>query len=324
MYRTFLSLALLFCFSGAALALEMADVPLADGFDPPVGKNGKNYYMARGVRPNGHLGEDWNGVGGGDTDLGDPIYAAADGIVTFAQDYRLGWGNVVIVRSAYLDGGDTKFVDSLYGHLLSFSVRPGQIVKRGQQIARMGNNRGMYDAHLHFEMRKNINVGMYRSSFPRDWSVYWSPRDFMAERRTCGGGGRIVAVPIGTYAGAPPPLVASTKVYTPTQSVSRADVTVSSGQISRRPVPSSPLRRVYASTSYSSSSRSSAMQNSTKKDLSISTPFTPVATTKSAPPKVATAVPSAPKRPAPTPPPKIKPRRTLFRSDAEQDTKTRN
>ena len=35
---------------------------LADGFDLPVGKpDGEGYYKARGYRPNGHLGEDWNG-----------------------------------------------------------------------------------------------------------------------------------------------------------------------------------------------------------------------------------------------------------------------
>src|SRR5258707_34440 len=113
MRRTLLCLALLVGLTGAASAVDMADVPLADGFDLPVGKNGLSYYVARGVRPNGHLGEDWNGVGGGDTDLGDPIYSTADGIVTFAQDYRLGWGNVVIIRSAYLENGEMKYIDSL-------------------------------------------------------------------------------------------------------------------------------------------------------------------------------------------------------------------
>src|SRR6476661_1047617 len=87
-------------FDGIVAAEECVSVRLSDGFSCPVGSDGaKKYYKARGFQPNGHLGEDWNGVGGGDTDLGDPIYSAADGIVTFAQDYRLGWGNVVIIRS---------------------------------------------------------------------------------------------------------------------------------------------------------------------------------------------------------------------------------
>jgi hypothetical protein len=306
MHRTFLCLALLICLAGTALASSTAEIPLADGFDPPVGKNGKNYYMARGVRPNGHLGEDWNGVGGGDTDLGDPIYASADGIVTFAQDYRLGWGNVVIIRSAYLEGGDVKYVDALYGHLLAFTVKVGQIVRRGQQIARMGNNRGMYNAHLHFEMRKNINVGMYRSSFPRDWSVYWSPRDFLADHRTCSSGGRIVSAPVNTYPGSPPPMIASTKLYTPTQSVAKASTSISGGQIVRRSVPSSPLRRVYATTFYASNGHSSS---------------TRTAPTKRTPRMVATGPGSAKRPPAPThsEEKKVAPRRTLFRVNRFED-----
>ncbi|HEY1080753.1 MAG TPA: hypothetical protein VGE29_00740, partial [Prosthecobacter sp.] len=51
-------------------------VRLADGFDFPVGKpDAAGYYKARGYWPNGHMGEDWNGNGGGDSDLGAPIYA---------------------------------------------------------------------------------------------------------------------------------------------------------------------------------------------------------------------------------------------------------
>lgn len=223
-------LALLLASGGQSWSADTARVPLADGFEIPVGRNGKSYYKARGVRPNGHLGEDWNGTGGGDTDLGDPIYSSADGIVVFARDYRVGWGNVVIVRTAYLEKGEVRFVDSLYGHLLDFKVQDGEIVKRGQQIGRMGSNRGMYPAHLHFEMRKNINVGMYRNSFARDWSVYWSPTEFILDRVRLPGGGRIVQVPINTFSATPPPLVAATKVYTPALPVSRAGVTVQDGR----------------------------------------------------------------------------------------------
>jgi hypothetical protein len=212
------------------------------------------------VRPNGHLGEDWNGVGGGDTDLGDPIYSAADGIVTFAEDYRLGWGNVVIIRSAYLENGETKYVDSLYGHLLDFRVHVGQLVKRDELIARMGNNRGMYPAHLHFEMRKNINVGMYRSSFPRDWSVYWSPTEFVAAHRTCPGDSRVVSVPVNTYPSSPPPIIASPKVYTPTQTIAQAYA--NGAVVTGKSIGSSPLRRAFvaAAPSIAALNRNSALK----------------------------------------------------------------
>ncbi|RYD62218.1 MAG: hypothetical protein EOP84_34825, partial [Verrucomicrobiaceae bacterium] len=69
-------LTLVFSALVSSFANETATVPLADGFDLPVGRDGtKKYYKARGFRSNGHLGEDWNGEGGGDTDLGDPVYS---------------------------------------------------------------------------------------------------------------------------------------------------------------------------------------------------------------------------------------------------------
>jgi len=81
---------------------DTAFIKLANGFDFPVGKpEAQGYYKARGFRSGGHLGEDWDGIGGGDTDLGDPIYSIGDGVVVFARDCHMGWGNVVIVRHAF-------------------------------------------------------------------------------------------------------------------------------------------------------------------------------------------------------------------------------
>ncbi len=198
-------LAAIACLQEITWGQESATIPLAEGFSIPVGVDGaKKYYKARGFRQNGHLGEDWNGEGGGDTDLGDPVYATAAGIVVFAQDYKLGWGNVVILRHAYAEGGVTQFVDSLYGHLDRITVVQGQQVKRLQQVGTIGNNRGMYDAHLHFEMRKNLQIGMHRSSFARDFSNYWDPTSFIVARAALASGGRLVTVVINTFAATPP------------------------------------------------------------------------------------------------------------------------
>ena len=41
--------------------------------------------------------------GGGNSDVGAPVYSMGDGIVTWAYDVRAGWGNVVIIRHAYRD-----------------------------------------------------------------------------------------------------------------------------------------------------------------------------------------------------------------------------
>src|SRR5207302_3361138 len=163
---------------------QTAFTKLADGFDLPVGKpDGRGYYKARGMRSHGHLGEDWDGVGGGDTDLGDPVYCIGDGVVVFARDCHQGWGNVIIVRHAYRDGLGARNVDSLYGHLQKLLVHRGQVVKRGQQIGAIGNAHGLYDAHLHLEVRKNIAIGMSRDKFAQDLTNYYDPSDVILAHR---------------------------------------------------------------------------------------------------------------------------------------------
>jgi murein DD-endopeptidase MepM/ murein hydrolase activator NlpD len=172
----------------------------ADGFDFPVGKpDGEGYYRARGYRANGHLGEDWNGKGGGDTDLGDPVYVIAHGVVVFAQDFKHGWGNVVIVRHAYEEGGQMKYADSLYGHLDQIHVRENQQLHRGQQVGTIGTGGGLYAAHLHLEIRKDLRVGMARHRFPKDEKVYFNPAEFINAHRQIKAPIAVVAVPANTF-----------------------------------------------------------------------------------------------------------------------------
>jgi murein DD-endopeptidase MepM/ murein hydrolase activator NlpD len=186
----------------AAASYIQAD--LADGFDAPVGKpSGVGYYKARGLRlrPPLHFGEDWNGNRGGDTDLGDPVYACGDGVVVFSHDIRGGWGNVVIIRHAYRDpsSGQVKFADSLYGHLDRRVVRQGQQVKRGQQVGTIGSNRGMYTAHLHFEIRHNIAIGMHREEVERTLENWADPTQFINKYRRLNKEFRKVGMPVGTF-----------------------------------------------------------------------------------------------------------------------------
>ena len=180
--------------------METASTRLADGFDFPVGKpEAEGYYKARGFRSGGHMGEDWDGIRGGDTDFKDPIYCIGDGIVVFARDVHLGWGNVVIVRHAYRENGTVKHIDSLYGHLNSILVNRGQKVARGQQIGTMGTAHGQYDAHLHLEIRKNLEIGMSRSKFQKNFSNYYDPSQFIASHRHLSGGGANFRVAMNTF-----------------------------------------------------------------------------------------------------------------------------
>lgn len=175
---------------------------LADGFDFPVGKpNSDGYYKSRGYWPNGHLGEDWNGKGGGDSDLGAPIYATARGVVIISENVGVGWGNCIIIRHAYRDEtGKIAMVDSLSAHLQQRLVKVGQTVEKGQLVGTMGGNNGMYLVHLHFEMRKNLRIGMNRSQFARDNTNYYSPTDFINKHRVLPTSFQKYPVPLGLFA----------------------------------------------------------------------------------------------------------------------------
>lgn len=188
--------------SWPAVAIETVQCRLADGFDHAVGKpDAKGYHKARGFWPNGHLGEDWNGNSGGDTDLGDPIYAIGNGVVVLSEDVKVGWGNCVIIRHAYRDTtGKIEMIDSLYGHLLERLVKVGQIVERGGLIGKMGSNNGMYPAHLHLEVRKNLAIGMNRTKFARDYSNYYSPTAFITAHRRLPADFKKYEIPVNTFA----------------------------------------------------------------------------------------------------------------------------
>lgn len=192
------------CFGTTDAGAREVKMHLADGFDFPVGKpDAAGYYRARGLRLRSprHFGDDWNGRGGGDSDLGDPVYSIADGVVTFAHDVRGGWGNVVLVRYGYRDpkDGNVRFIDALYGHLHRMMAKTGDKVKRGQQIGTIGSNRGMYAAHLHFEIRHNISIGMGRNSVPPTLEHWADPTAFINQHRRLKREWRQVAVPTGTY-----------------------------------------------------------------------------------------------------------------------------
>lgn len=213
---------------GACLAQSYSTTRLADGFDFPVGKpNGDGYYIFRGFTPNGHLGEDWNGNGGGNTDEGDPVYSIAHGVVVFSDDYKRGWGNVVIVRHAYRENnGQIAFVDSLYGHLKVRSVRLGQQVTRGQVVGTIGRGPyNMYAAHLHFEIRKDLRVGMRRELYPRTYQTYHVPKAFTDARRNLRFEDRLVRVPINTFLKSNPNRITTEEVDLPSLTAADAPAT---------------------------------------------------------------------------------------------------
>lgn len=132
----------------------------ANDFQFPVGPpDAKGYYNAQFFGVNLHLGEDWNGVGGGNTDMGDPVYSVANGYVSKVYDYKGGWGKVIHIIH-YMPNEEVKWIESVYAHLNDFKVKKGDAVKIGQEIASIGNADGQYLAHLHFEMRDQLDLGI--------------------------------------------------------------------------------------------------------------------------------------------------------------------
>lgn len=90
------------------------------------------------------------------TDLGapqgTPVLAAFSGKVAIA-DFMGGYGLAVVVRHQ----NDTE--ESLYGHLSEIFVKPGETVKQGEVIGRVGSTGLSTGPHLHFEFRKQTPSG---------------------------------------------------------------------------------------------------------------------------------------------------------------------
>ena len=78
--------------------------------------------------------------------VGDTVYSAFSGRVRLTRYERGGYGFYVIVRH---ENG----LETVYGHLSRFLVKPDQYVKAGQPIALSGNTGRSTGPHLHFETR---------------------------------------------------------------------------------------------------------------------------------------------------------------------------
>ncbi|HRI04449.1 MAG TPA: M23 family metallopeptidase [Pyrinomonadaceae bacterium] len=164
-------------------------VVIANNFAYPIGKTESvtqakdrdDWYNALEFGENAHLGEDWNKNTGGNTDCGEPVFASADGVVTFAKDAGPGWGNVVIIEHTLQSG---EKVETLYGHMLEILKKEGEVKKR-QPIGRVGNANGRYPCHLHFEIRTS-NCPMWNQAgggYSNDRNGWVDPSEFIDSHR---------------------------------------------------------------------------------------------------------------------------------------------
>ncbi len=141
------------------------------GFDSPVGTEeerfGDEVWPARWYDATGfavqynppligvayHTGADLNLRAG--NDLGQPVYAPADGQVLFSGVGSGTWGDMVVIKHDPLPDGTVVW--SRLAHLQRRQVNAGERVVRGQQVGTVGDSQGRFDPHLHFDLaRTNI------------------------------------------------------------------------------------------------------------------------------------------------------------------------
>ena len=78
---------------------------------------------------------------------GTPVVATADGVVIFSG-WQSGYGRLVEIR--HMDG-----IVSRYAHNQKNLVKEGDMVEKGQTIAKLGSTGRSTGPHVHFEVRKN-------------------------------------------------------------------------------------------------------------------------------------------------------------------------
>lgn len=98
---------------------------------------------------------------------GAEIRALADALVAYADNSVSGYGNMLVL----LHGGGAV---SMYAHLESIAVFPGQVVRAGQKVARLGTTGLSRGPHLHLEWREGGQAADLMDRFP-DWRLQRRP-----------------------------------------------------------------------------------------------------------------------------------------------------
>jgi murein DD-endopeptidase MepM/ murein hydrolase activator NlpD len=163
-------------------ATILPSLPVADEFDTPLRPpDGAGAVVSFPFQEAGHLGEDWT-TAKGDAALGEPVYSVADGWVAVAQDFENAWGKVVFIDYRMPNDRWPPFVEAMFAQLNSIEVKPGQFVKRGERIGTVGNANGTYQAHLHWEVRQTVGMGV-GPGFQAGASGWLGPSEFITAHR---------------------------------------------------------------------------------------------------------------------------------------------
>ena len=133
----------------------------SDKFMMPCGGRVTSWYGYRTLwgSKNNHSGIDFAGEGGS---YGDPIYAAEDGIVSYAG-FHGNYGKKITLDHS-------KQITTLYAHCSKIIVNEGDVVRKGQIIGYIGNTGNVTGPHLHFEVY--INDARVNPKTYLDWTEY--------------------------------------------------------------------------------------------------------------------------------------------------------
>lgn len=88
------------------------------------------------------------------TGSGTPVYAAHTARVIYSDNELSGYGNLLILR-------DNKGLVTVYAHNRRLLAEVGQVVRRGEKIAEVGQTGRASGPHLHFEVRAKNTARRY-------------------------------------------------------------------------------------------------------------------------------------------------------------------
>ncbi|QIF02211.1 L,D-transpeptidase family protein [Roseimicrobium sp. ORNL1] len=173
----------------------LLDAALCDGFDFPAGDvNGKGSYRDKSTRryhqgwsitpvlpeAGGSVdvafpGELWNGQGGGATDAGQSVYAIGSGTVRSVIDDGAAERSVIEIEHRFVENGTLRTAVSYYKGIADTKLKPGDPVKRRQQIGVIA--RGAGDAPT------GLMLGIQVETAGAPASPTLTPSAFIRERR---------------------------------------------------------------------------------------------------------------------------------------------
>jgi murein DD-endopeptidase MepM/ murein hydrolase activator NlpD len=129
--------------------------PAPEPIKPPPPRIGKGFDWPLAGRVIERYGSGPNGTHNDGINIaaseGEPVRAADAGVVAYAGNELRGYGNLVLIKHS---GGYM----TAYAHNSQLLVKRGDVVKRGQEIAKAGATGTVDSPQLHFEIRQGTRA----------------------------------------------------------------------------------------------------------------------------------------------------------------------